>query len=120
MSGNQFPNHPVLQKLRRLSATLPESCEIETWEHPTFRAGKKIYAIFGDHEGTAAVSIKQTLAQQPAWLAKKGFYAPPYVAHKGWVGIRVEQVDWPTIAKLAIDGYRQVALKRMLKQLDDA
>ena len=39
--------HAYVTRLRRLSASLPETAEVEAWGHPTFRAGKKIFATFG-------------------------------------------------------------------------
>ncbi len=36
MSKATHLDHPCLAKLRALAAGLPESSEVETWEHPTF------------------------------------------------------------------------------------
>jgi hypothetical protein len=41
------------------------------------------------------------------------------VGPSGWVGIRLDRgIDWDTVASLLLEGYRQVAPKRALKQLD--
>ena len=42
---------------------------------------------------------------------------PPYVAKQGWVGILIDEVEWPVLADLVVRGYRLVALKRMLRAL---
>ncbi len=118
MAGTSFPKHPCLAEMRRLLARLPEAVELETWEHPTFRAGKKIYAIFGDEDGRPALNVKQRPEQQDALLEQPGYFYPPYTGHKGWVGILVDEVPWTDIEPIVVDGYRQVALKRMLKALD--
>lgn len=118
MGRLQSDDHPVLRKLRALTESLPEGCEVEAWGHPTFRAGKKMFAVFGSHEGEPSMSVKQTLPEQQVLLEEPGFYAPPYVAKQGWIGIYVERVPWRRIEALLLVGYRHVALKRMLKALD--
>ena len=112
--------HPALTKLRRLTATFPEGAEVEAWGHPTFRAGKKMFAIFGEHEGRPAICVKQTHAAQAALLEDPRFYHPPYVGGAGWIGIFIDATDWPVVAELVETGYRLVALKRMLRALDES
>ncbi|MBC8327125.1 MAG: MmcQ/YjbR family DNA-binding protein [Planctomycetes bacterium] len=118
MASSDSPHHPCLVQLRRQLARLPEAVEIETWGHPTFRAGKKIYAIFGDENGGPALNVKQQPEQQEALLERPGYFYPPYTGHKGWIGVLVDEVPWEDIEPILVDGYRQVALKRMLKALD--
>lgn len=107
-----------LTRLRKLVADWPESCEVEAWGHPTFRAGKKIFAGFGEHEGRPAITVKSTHAEQQLLCSGEGFFVPPYVGKQGWVGILVDDVPWPQIADLVEASYRAVALKRMLAEFD--
>src|SRR6266567_8131855 len=37
---------PYLAQLREVCLAFPESCEVEAWGRPTFRAGKKLFAVF--------------------------------------------------------------------------
>src|SRR3546814_7754095 len=37
---------PFLAELRSVCLGLPEAVEVEAWGRPTFRAGKKIFAVF--------------------------------------------------------------------------
>ena len=37
---------PFLAELREICLAFPESAEVEAWGRPTFRAGKKMFAIF--------------------------------------------------------------------------
>ncbi len=119
MARSRNSEHPCLKKLRRLAASFPETSEVETWEHPTFRAGKKIFATFGEHEGEPTIGLKQTHSDQDRLLQDPRFFSPPYVGQHGWVGIRVDNVDWPVVAELVESSYRLVALKRMLRALDE-
>ena len=111
-------NHPCLVKLRKFAASLPETQEVEAWGHPTFRAGNKIFASFGEHAGEPSVSVKQTRAEQAVLIEDPRLFVPPYVGQHGWIGIRVDEVEWPFVADLVERSYRLVALKRMLRALD--
>ena len=47
------------------------------------------------------------------------FYRPKYVGPSGWIGVRLERdVDWAQVRELLVLGYREVAPKRALAQLD--
>jgi hypothetical protein len=58
---------PHLDELRRICLELPEVTEVEAWGRPTFRAGKKMFAMFVHHDGHGfAVAFKPDAAEQPA------------------------------------------------------
>ncbi len=67
-----------------------------------------------------AVVFKPDLAEQPALIADKRIFVPPYHAPYGWLALdlAVAKPDWTEVAELIEYSYRQVALKRMLKVLD--
>lgn len=111
--------HPTLTRLRRYCASLPENEEVEAWGHPTFRAGKKIFATWGAKDGVPSIGVKQTLEQQAHWIEQDGFFIPQYVGHHGWVSFYADEVPWETAEAIIEDSYRQVALKRMVKALDE-
>jgi hypothetical protein len=47
------------------------------------------------------------------------FFVPPYVGHRGWLGVYLDvPVDWDEIAGIVEDAYRMVAPKRLLAELD--
>ena len=60
-------------------------------------------------------------AQEALTSADAGrFFRPPYVGHRGWIGVRLDgEVDWTELAELCADAYRAVApagLVRLLEQ----
>ncbi len=110
--------HPSLTRLRRFTDSLPETAEVEAWGHPTFRAGKKIFATWGADDGLPCIGVKQTLGQQARWIRQDGFFIPQYVGHHGWVSFYADEVPWDVAEAILEDSYRQVALKRMVKALD--
>jgi predicted DNA-binding protein (MmcQ/YjbR family) len=120
MPGRAYAN--ALKQLRAICLSLPESSEVEAWGHPTFRAGKKMFAAFGEGvEGQDGLSlgVKVGFERQEELLQDPRFYPTPYAAHQGWVSLKIDdQTDWAEIKGLLHEAYRQVALKRMLKALD--
>jgi hypothetical protein len=114
-----------LAKLRKIIAAWPETDERVSHGSPTFWGGKKTFASFhNNHHGDGRVAIwcKVSFEQQDDLVQANPdvFFIPPYVGPSGWVGIRVDRdVSWDQIAEVLEQGYRMVAPKRAIKQLDD-
>ncbi len=112
---------PFLAELREVCLRLPESVEVEAWGRPTFRAGKKLFAVFsGGDEHAFGVIFKPELAERPALVEDPRFYVPAYFGPSGWLALdfMAAPVDWEEVTELMESSYRQVALQRMLKALD--
>jgi predicted DNA-binding protein (MmcQ/YjbR family) len=110
---------PALKRVRGLCLALPEAAEVEAWGHPTFRAGKKMFAAFGELEGVLSLGLKVGHDRQEVLLAADRFFPTPYAAHQGWVSLRIDdRTDWDEVHGLVREAYRQVAVKRMLRALD--
>lgn len=107
-----------LLRLRALASALPEATEERTWDHPTFRVRKKIFATFGERGSAHVISVKQAKDQQAAWIEDPRFFPASYVGRFGWVTLYADDVDWQAVEALVIDGYRQTAPKTLVKQLD--
>jgi predicted DNA-binding protein (MmcQ/YjbR family) len=112
-------NVKILKQVRALCLGLPETSEVEAWGHPTFRAGKKMFAACGEDAGVLTMGLKVGHDRQEELLRDARFYPTPYAAHQGWVSLRLDgKTDWNEVRGLVREAYRQVALKRMLKALD--
>jgi predicted DNA-binding protein (MmcQ/YjbR family) len=108
----------VLKKVRLLCLALPEAVEVEAWGHPTFRAGKKMFAAFGGEGNDLTIGLKVGFERQEELLQDERFFPTPYAAHQGWVSLRLDgKIDWDEVDGLVREAYRQVALKRMLKEM---
>jgi predicted DNA-binding protein (MmcQ/YjbR family) len=109
-----------LQKLRSICLALPEAREVEAWGHPTFRAGKKMFAAFGELEGVRSLGLNLGFDRQEHLLKDDRFFPTPYAARLGWVSLRFDRkvMDWHEIRALLLEAYRQTANQRMLKALD--
>jgi hypothetical protein len=113
----------TLTRVRKICLALPEAYEQIAWGTPTFRVGKKQFAMWADnHHGDgrrgvwckAADGLQQSLIDADP----EHYFLPPYVAHLGWIGVRLDRgLDWQTVAALLRDGYLEVAPKRLRRVL---
>jgi predicted DNA-binding protein (MmcQ/YjbR family) len=98
---------------------LPEVRETIKWGHPTFEAGKKMFAVLDHYGGRTCIAFRASTARLPALLADERFFEAPYAARHGWVCLYADgALDWREVEGLLQDSYRLVALKRMLTALD--
>ena len=43
------------------------------------------------------------------------FFVPPYVGHRGWLGVRLDRgLDWDELAGIAEDAYAEVAPSKLV------
>ena len=109
----------LLKRVRSICLELPEAREVEAWGHPTFRAGKKMFAAFGHDDDVATIGLKVGFERQDELLNDYRFFPTPYAARQGWVSLRLAgKIDWEEVRALLREAYRQVAIQRMLKALD--
>jgi hypothetical protein len=115
----------VLARVRKIVGQWPETSDKLSHGSPTFWGGKKTFASIADNhhgDGRQALWIKSTRDAQDDLVAANPeiFFIPPYVGPSGWIAIRLDRgVDWGMVESLLEDGYRMVAPKRALKQLDE-
>ncbi|MQA01112.1 MAG: MmcQ/YjbR family DNA-binding protein [Dehalococcoidia bacterium] len=113
---------PYLTELREVCLEFPEAAEVEAWGRPTFRAGKKMFAIFESGPGGEgyAVVFKPDPEVRLGLLDDPRIFVPKYHGPYGWLGLDLDAdpVDWGEVEELMEMSYRQVALKRMLKALE--
>jgi predicted DNA-binding protein (MmcQ/YjbR family) len=116
---------PHLDGVRRVCLALPEAAEVEAWGWPSFRAGTKgkMFAIYDHHSDLGyALTFKAEPAERQALVQDERFFEPWYWGARGWLALNLERrdPDWTEVAELVTGSYRQVALKRQLKALEEA
>jgi predicted DNA-binding protein (MmcQ/YjbR family) len=110
----------LLKKLREICLGLPEVRETVKWGHPTFEAGKKMFAVLDRYEDQACIAFRASPDKRQVLLAKKLFFEPPYGGRQGWICLPADgPIEWVKVERLLRDSYRLVALKRMLAALDE-
>lgn len=114
---------PFVERMRAICLRFPEAVEVQAWGRPSFRAGKKIFALAGS--GLArpySLVFKPDPDEAKAFREDPRFFVPKYWGASGWLGIDIDQAasdaTWKEVAELIETSYRQVALKRQLAVLD--
>jgi predicted DNA-binding protein (MmcQ/YjbR family) len=106
---------------------LPEAERADSGRHSTFRVRGRTFAYYlDDHQGDGIVGV---VFKAPAGMneALAGgepdrFYLPAYIAHRGWLGLRLDTgaVDWEEVEDMVTESYMLVAPKRLARQLGGA
>jgi hypothetical protein len=106
-----------LARLRKILLAIPGAIEKLSHGEPTWFTGDpgRVFAMFDNHHhGAAHISVylptppelqRALVAAEP-----ERYWVPPYVGHKGWVAIILdEKPDWAAVAVLAREAFARVA-----------
>jgi len=112
----------VLERLRELCLALPETSERLSHGSPTFfvRDKRPFVMVLTDHHDDGRFALWCAAADgMQAMLAEadpERFFVPPYVGHRGWLGVRLDlTLDWDEIAGIVEDAYAEVAPPKLLE-----
>lgn len=109
----------ALKRLRAICAALPEVNQVVTWGHPTFRAGRKPFAVLEWYRGHLSIAFRTGLAHQRTLVKNPRFYVTPYVGKHGWVSMKIDGATrWTEVNVLVTESYRPGAGKRLTAALD--
>ena len=115
----------MLERVREVCLALPETSERLSHGAPSFfvREKKCFLMLLDDHHGDGRFAIwcaaAEGMQQMLVEADPERFFVPPYVGHRGWIGVRLDvAVDWDEIASICEDAYRTVAPKKLVAQLD--
>jgi hypothetical protein len=116
-----------LDRLRAICLSLPGTEERSSHGEPSWFISKgKQFVTYDDHhhdedrlafwsaapEGSQQIMVESNPDQ---------FFVPPYVGHRGWLGVRLDRgPDWAEIEEIVIDAYLMVAPKRLADQMGDS
>ena len=105
-----------LARLRAICLALPAAEEKAAWGDPTFRVAGRIFAMHKIGDGRPSLWCKAEPGGQALLVGADPlrFYVPPYVGHRGWIGVRLDRRPaWREIAVLVERSYRLIAPKRL-------
>jgi hypothetical protein len=113
----------VLQRIRELCFALPETTERLSHGQPTFfvRDKRSFLMVLDNHHGDGRFAIwcaAEDGAQQLLVEADpERFFRPPYVGHRGWLGVRLDRgLNWDELAGIVEDAYAEVAPPKLLEE----
>ena len=113
----------TLGRIRRICLALPETSERPSHGAPTFfvRDKKAFLMVLTDHHGDGRFAIWCAAGDgMQAMLVEadpERFFRPPYVGHRGWLGVRLDRgLDWDELAGIIEDAYAEVAPARLVEE----
>ncbi len=112
----------TLERIRELCLALPETSERLSHGAPTFfiREKRAFLMVLTNHHGDGRFAI---WCAAPAGMQQllvdadpDKFFVPPYVGHRGWLGVRLDrEFDWDELAGIAEDAYAEVAPPKLVE-----
>jgi hypothetical protein len=113
----------ILDAVREISLTLPETSERPSHGAPTFFVrGKRSFAtVWDSHHGDGRYALICAAPDGMQAMLVEGdperFYVPPYVGHRGWIGVRLDRgFDRDDIAGIIEDAYAEVAPPKLVEE----
>ncbi len=115
----------LAERIGRICSAFPEVTERPSHSAPTwFIRDKKSFVMLwstGHHDNqfphlwaAAPPGGQEALIKSEP----ERFFRPPYVGHRGWVGMRLDgNVDWSEVEEVCRDAYLAVAPKKLVDQL---
>ena len=114
-----------LDRVRELCLSLPETTERLSHGQPTwFVRDKKTFVMYLDNhhdDGRLALWCAAPEGMQAALVDgdPEHYFVPPYVGHRGWVGVHLNRgLDWDAIAGAIEDAYTSVAPRRLVERAE--
>ena len=117
----------VLNRIREICLSLPETSERLSHGAPTFfvRDKRAFVMVVTDHHGDGRFAIWCAAAPGTQQLLvdadPERFFRPPYVGHRGWLGVRLDRgLDWDELAGITEDAYAEVAPAKLVEAAREA
>lgn len=114
----------IPQAVQGLCLAFPGAEEKSVPPHRDYRVAGKTFAWFViNHHGDGRVALWLPMPKGAQLtfteLAPHAYFVPPYVGHKGWLGIELDQgLGWKEIAARVREAWENVAPASLVSQLD--
>lgn len=113
-----------VERVRRLCLALPETSEKLSHGEPTFFVRNKVFVMFANNhhnDGRVAVWLPAPPGMQDSLIeeAPTVYFRPPYVGHRGWVGIELAQVSDDDLEFHIRTAWRLIAPKRFVMSMSE-
>ena len=110
-----------LDRVRAACLALPEVTERLSHGAPSFFVrGKRCFVmVMDDHHGDGRFALWCAAPEGMQHALVEGdpesYFVPPYVGHRGWIGVRLDRaLPWQEIAGAIEDAWLEVAPKRLV------
>jgi hypothetical protein len=111
----------TLERIREICLALPETSERLSHGAPTFfvRGTRAFVMVLTDHHGDGRFAIwcaaPDGLQSMLVEADPERFFVPPYVGHRGWLGVRLDRLlDWEELTGIVEDAFAEVAPRTLV------
>jgi hypothetical protein len=111
----------ILRRMRELCLALPETSERLSHGAPTFFVrGKRAFLMVltnfhGDGRFAIWCAAAAGLQEMLVDADPEKFFRPPYVGHRGWLGVRLDRgLDWDELTGIVEDAYAEIAPPKLV------
>ena len=119
---NRKERERTLARIRAIALALPETSERLSHGAPTFfvRGKRAFLMVLTNHHGDGRFALWSAapagMQQMLVGADPDRFFVPPYVGHRGWLGVHLDRaLDWEEIAAIVDDAYAEVAPRRLVE-----
>ena len=113
----------TLERIRRICLALPEVSERLSHGAPTFfvRGKRAFVMVLTNHHGDGRFAIwcaaPDGLQAMLVEADQERFFVPPYVGHRGWLGVRLDRaLDWDELTGIVEDAFADVAPRALVER----
>jgi hypothetical protein len=113
----------TLERIREICLALPETSERLSHGAPTFfvRGKRAFVMVLTDHHGDGRFAIwcaaPDGLQSMLVEADPERFFVPPYVGHRGWLGVRLDRLlDWDELNGIVEDAFAEVAPRTLVER----
>ncbi|HVW17619.1 MAG TPA: MmcQ/YjbR family DNA-binding protein [Solirubrobacteraceae bacterium] len=114
-----LPAADALARVRAVALGLPDVTERPSHGRPAFfHRDRRSFAMFmDDHHGDGRLALWCAAPEGMQEALVDGdperYFRPPYVGHRGWVGVRLDRgLPWDDVAAAIEEAYDLVAARR--------
>ena len=110
-----------VKRVRQMCLALPETGEKLSHGEPTFFVHNKVFVMFANNhhnDGHMAVWLPVPPGMQPSLIesAPEIFFRPPYVGHRGWIGIELPSISDNDLSFYIHVAWELIAPKRLVSK----
>jgi hypothetical protein len=111
-----------LTQVRAICLALPRTTERSSHGRPAFFAGPRCFVMFmADHHGDGRLALwcaaPDGAQAELVRLEPDRFFRPPYVGHRGWIGVLLPAVEPAELRAICREAYTCTATATALRQL---
>jgi hypothetical protein len=115
----------LVERVRTICLAFPGVTEKLSHGAPGFFVGKQFVTLWWQghhHHDFPHLWCAAPPGAQDELVGTGPYFRPPYVGHRGWLGVRLDgdidkDIDWEELREVLEDAYRTVAPARLVAQL---